>query len=87
MGRLGVTKLHSLDARHAGLIRKVDAMFEAFATIKAVQAMIQAEYGARIGHSTIWNYKRRVWKVRRDRDRAIRVATTAYQELVSERRN
>ena len=83
----GVSKVKRLDARHPGLIQKVDAMFEAFASIEAVTAMIRAEYGERISHTTVWKYKRQFWKVRRDRDRKARAAMTAYQELVSEGRN
>jgi hypothetical protein len=79
--------MHVLDNRHPGLVEKVDAMFDSFATIKAVEAMIQAEYGEHIGHSTICNYKKRFWRVRRNRDQAMRAATTAYQQLVSEGRN
>ena len=85
--RLGVSKVLVLGTRHPGLVEKVDAMFDEFATIKAVEAMIQADYGERIGHSTICNYKRRFWKVQRKRERAIRAATIAIQELTSERRN
>ncbi len=87
MGRLGVSKVLVLDTRHPGLVQKVDAMFEAFASIRAVEAMIRAEYSERISHTTIWNYKRQSWNVRRERDQAARAATTAYQELVSEGRN
>ncbi|MGA3323163.1 MAG: hypothetical protein ABSF45_01715 [Terriglobia bacterium] len=85
--QVGDTKLKRLEARHPGLVQKVDAMFDAFATIKAVEAMLQAEYGERVGHSAICNYKRRSWKVRRKRDQAARAAMTAYQELLSEGRN
>ncbi len=87
MGRKGVTKLHSLDARHPGLCQKVDAMFAAFASIDAVAAMIRAEFGEPIGHATVWEYKRQIWSVRRRRDQAARAALTAYEELASEGRN
>jgi hypothetical protein len=87
VGRKGETKLQVLEARHPGLCQKVDAMFEAFATIKAVEAMIRAEHGERIGHTTLWNYKRLFWSVRRDRLQAIRAALTARQELASEGRS
>ena len=87
MGRLGVSKVNVLDTRHPGLVQKVDAMFEAFATIEAVKAMILAEYGERISHTTVWKYKRQFWNVQRLRDQAARAAMTAYQELVSEGRN
>jgi hypothetical protein len=85
--RLGDSKVLVLGARYPGLVEKVDAMFDEFATIKAVEAMIQADYGEHIGHSTICNYKSRIWKARRKRERAIRAATIAIQELISERRD
>lgn len=85
--RLGVSKVLVLGTRHPGLVEKVDAMFDAFATIKAVEAMILAEYGEPIGHSTVCNYQRHIWKVRRKRERATRAATIAIQELISEGRN
>ena len=87
VGRLGTSKMHVLDTRHPGLIQKVDAMFEAFKTIQAVEAMIRGEYGERISHTTVWNYKRQSWNVRRKRDQEARAAMTAHQELVSEGRN
>ena len=87
MPQLGASKMLALDTRHPGLIQKVDAMFEAFATIKAVKATILAEYGERLSHSTIWKYKKQSWNMRRKRDQAAKAATTAYQELVSEGRN
>jgi hypothetical protein len=87
MGRLGVSKVHVLDTRHPGLIQKVDAMFDAFASIQAVEAMIRGEYGERISHTTVWKYKRQSWSVRRKRDLKARAAMTAHQELVSEGRN
>ena len=86
MGRKGVTKLHSLEARHPALCQKVDAMFAAFASTDAVTAMIRTEYGERISHTTVWKYKKQFWSVRRDREQAARAAMTAYQELASEGR-
>ncbi len=62
-------------------------MFDAFATVKAIEAMIRTEYGERIGLSTICNYRKRIWQVRRDRELAARAAQSAYQEWVSEGRN
>lgn len=85
--RRGHSKVLALGARHPGLVENVNAMFNAFATINAVEAMIQAAYGEHIGHSTICNYKQRFWKVRRKRERAIQAATVAMHELISEGRN
>ena len=79
-------KLQILSAKHPDLLQAVDAMFEAFKTIQAVEAMIRGEYGERISHTTVWNYKRQSWNVRRKRDQEARAAMTAHQELVSEGR-
>jgi hypothetical protein len=87
MGRLGVSKVHVLGARHRGLVQKVDAMFEAFASIQAVAAMIRVEFGERLSHTTLWKYKRQFWNVPRKRDQEARAAMTAYQQWVSEGRN
>lgn len=85
--QLGDLKVFDLGTRHPGLVERIDAMFDAFATIKAVSAMIRAEYGERIGLSTISNYRKRIWQERRDREMAIKARQTAYQEWLSEGRN
>jgi hypothetical protein len=87
MGRLGVSKVYVLGARHPGLVPKVDAMFEAFASIQAVAAMIRVEFGERLSHTTLWKYKRQFWNVPRQRDQEAGAAMTAYQQWVSEGRN
>ena len=87
MTQLGVMKVQTLGARHPGLIERVEAMFEAFATIKEVKAMILAEYGERISHSTVWKYKKQSWTPRKKRERVAQAAQIAWQELASEGRN
>jgi hypothetical protein len=80
----GDTKLRRMEARHAGLIQKVDAMFDAFATVKAVTAMVRAQYGGAISLSAIANYRCRVWKVERDRRRREQARQAAWEEFVRE---
>ena len=87
MGQLGVSKVLVLDTRHPGLVQKVDAMFDAFATVEDVEAMIRTEYGERISHTTVWKYKKQFWTVPRARSQKARAAMTAYQELVNEGKN
>lgn len=87
MGRLGATKLRDLEGRHPGLCRRVDAMLEAFMTLRAIASAIQTEYGERITDVSICTYKRRFWKVRRDQIKATNAARTAYEEWASEERN
>ncbi len=83
----GDTKLRRLEARHPGLIRSIDAMLDAFATVKAVAAMVRANYGEFVAVSTIGNYRCRIWKVRRDCELAIRARQAAWQIFVGERRS
>ncbi len=87
MARLRKSKIQILEARHPGLRLKVDAMFEAFATVRAVSAMIEAHYGERLSHTSLWTYKRRSWRPQRDRIQERNVARIAFQELASEERN
>jgi len=87
MSQPGLMKVRWLGERHPGLIEKVDAMFEAFATIKEVKAMILAEYGERISHSTIWKYKKQSWSPRKKREQVAQAKQVAWQELASEGRN
>jgi hypothetical protein len=75
-----------LEARHPGLCQRVNAMFEAFATIDAVTQMIRSEYGERLSHTTIWKYKRQCWSAERKRLQATRAALFAFAELKSEGR-
>lgn len=86
MTQLGDTKLSRLEARHPGLMGKIDAMFDAFATVKAVTAMVRAEYGEPISPSAIANHRCRVWKVRRDLELIERARQQAWEEFVRERR-
>lgn len=86
MGRHAVTKMQIFEARHPGLCQNVDAMFEAFTPLRAVAAVIQAQYGERISYTSIWKYKRKSWNVRRDQVREMNAAMTAFQELASEER-
>ena len=83
----GVTKLNRLDARCPGLLKRVDAMFDAFATIKSVSAMIRAEYGEFICISAIRNYRYRIWRVRRDRKLQMDAERAAWEALVREGRS
>lgn len=87
MGRLGISKIDVLGARHPGLVQKVDAMFEAFIPLRAVAKAILAQYGERLSHTSLWTYKRESWNVRRDQALAREATLAAYRELASEERN
>ena len=62
-------------------------MFDAFASIQAVTAVIRAEYGERISHETVRRYKHQTWYVRRKRQQARQAVLTAFEELANEGRN
>jgi hypothetical protein len=84
--RHAATRMQILEARHPGLCRKVDAMFDAFTPVRAIAAMIRSEYGERISHTAVWTYKRRFWNARRDRIQQMNAVLTACQELADEER-
>ena len=87
MARFQPSKIQVLDARHPGLCQKVNAMFEAWAPLRAVAAMIQTQYGERISHTSIGTYRRRSWRSQRARIQEMKVVLTALQKLASEERN
>ena len=86
MGKHAISKMQILEADHPGLFQKVDGMLEAFATVRAVSAMIQADYGERLSHTSIWTYKRESWRPRRDQIQAMKATQACLQELASEGR-
>ena len=73
MGRNKITKMQMLEARHGGICRQVDAMFEAFVSLRTISAALQAQYGESISATSIWKY-RRFWSARRDRIQKKRAA-------------
>jgi hypothetical protein len=86
MGRQAFSRIRDLDARCPGLIKKVDAMFESFASIEAVTQMVRRQSRQRTSRTTIWKYKRYSWKVRRGRDELMQAKAIAQQTLVNERK-
>jgi len=76
-----------LEERHPGLLRKVDAMLDAFVPIEAIMAMIRTEYDESIGRSGVWRYKRNFWCPQRKRDQVTKAAMIACQELANEGSN
>ena len=62
MRRPALNKLQVLEARHAGLREKVHAMFNDCWSPRAVQQLIEAEYGARLGLRSVERYKQSHWQ-------------------------
>ena len=87
MTQAGDTKLRRLEARHPGLIARVEAMFDAFKPIVAVAEMVRTECGEPIGNSAIAKHRRWVWRVRRDRERKVRAKQAAWEQLMREGRS
>jgi len=52
----------------------VGAMFEVYTSVRAIAATIQAQYGERISHTSIWTYRRQFWNERRNQMQATQVA-------------
>jgi len=73
------TKLQVLEARHADLREKVNAMFNACWPARAVQQLIEAQYGERLGLRSVERYKRSHWQAQHAR---IEQASEAIEPLV-----
>ena len=67
MRRMPLTKLQVLEARHADLREKVNAMFNACWPAVAVQQLIEAQYGTRLGLRSVERYKRTHWQAQHAR--------------------
>jgi hypothetical protein len=61
MDRQTTTKLQMLENRYVGLCRQVDAMLETGIPLRTIAAVLEAQYGERVSHSTIWKYRRNCW--------------------------
>jgi hypothetical protein len=79
------SRLRALDARHPGLIARLDALFGALANDLAVSATIRNEYGETIARGTVARYRRQ-WKAERRRELVAQAAAVARQELAREGR-
>ena len=62
------------EARHPGLCDQVGAMFEVYTSVRAIAATIQAQYGERISHTSIWTYRKQFWNDRRNPAQAPQVS-------------
>jgi hypothetical protein len=52
----------------------VGEMFETFTPVRAVAATIQAQYGERISHTSIWTYRKQFWNELRNNTRTMSAA-------------
>jgi hypothetical protein len=69
-----ISKMQVFEARHPGMCDTVGAMFEVYTSVRAIAATIQAQYGERISHTSIWTYRRQFWNERRNQMQATQVA-------------
>jgi len=59
------SKLEEFEDRHPGLCRQVEAMFKGFIPLRTIAAVLQAQYGERIGPASLSTYRwecRSVWR-------------------------
>jgi hypothetical protein len=86
MRRLRHSKILALDANHPGLVRRVDEMFDSFATVRQVHATVRRDFGVHVCYETVWRYRKFHWSVKRDRALTAEAAMMARQELEAEER-
>ena len=84
MPRRAVSKLHTLEARHPGLIDKVHAMFAEFWTTDEVRHMIQTQYGVALSRITVARYKQKHWQAQREFVEQMSAAQAASEEIAGE---
>jgi len=81
-----MTKMQVLDARHPGLIEKVDAMFAELWPTADVRQVVQAHYGERLSLSSLEKYKSKHWRARRELVQEMSAALAASHGFAGEAR-
>jgi hypothetical protein len=65
--RRTATKVELLEARHTGVRRQVDAMFEFVFSVPTIAAALQAQYGEPISQAAIRRYRQQSYSPLRQR--------------------
>lgn len=78
------SKIQILSAKHKDLLLTVDKMFDGFATLQEVQDMIEHKYHEKISSCAVSTYKRKHWKVQKDKVREQKTTLKAIAELIGE---
>jgi hypoxanthine phosphoribosyltransferase len=78
------SKIQILSAKHEGLLLVVDRMFDKFATLQEVQEMIERKYHEKISETAVSTYKKKHWKVQKDKVRDQKTTMKAIAEIIGE---
>lgn len=84
MAKGQATKIQILSAKHPGILQAVDGMFEKFASLRAVQQMIEREYHESICQGAVATYKNNYWKVHKQMIREQKATMKAVAEIIGE---
>lgn len=84
MARDQASKIQILSAKHEGLLLVVDRMFDKFATLQEVQEMIERKYHEKISSTAVHTYKKKHWKVQKDKVREQKTTIKAIVQIVGE---
>lgn len=84
MSRDQASKIQILSAKHKGLLWEVDAKLDSFASLEAVQEMIERKYGEKLSTTAVQTYKQKHWKVEKDRIREQKAHLKAIAEIIGE---
>ena len=58
-----LAKLRTLEARHPGVFRQVNAMFAASFPIRTISAALEAQYGEHISPACLLHFKRTIGRL------------------------
>jgi len=78
------SKIQILSAKHKGLLWEVNAMLDSFASLEAVQEMIERKFGEKLSTTAVQTYKQKHWKVEKDRIRDQKAHLKAIAEIIGE---
>ena len=77
MARDTITKMLMLEARYPGFCRQVEAMLAISIPLRSISAALQAQYGERISHTTLWKFKRESPHTGQDRIHVVKATRRA----------
>jgi hypothetical protein len=84
VGRDQASKIQILSAKHGGMLLAVDKMFDKFATLQEVQEMIERNYHEKVSLVAVNTYKKKHWKVQKDKVQEQKTTIKAIAQIVGE---
>ena len=78
------SKIQFLSAKHEGIMQAVDKMLDKFASSPQVQEMIAKQFGEKLSTNAVLTYKKKHWKVQKDRVRDQKATMKGVAAIIGE---